>query len=99
MVYIYICAKSRQILQNAEHHVSIEIDRCENMRSIETEACQEAKTSCGPELLRNESNRPRYILVLRFWHPGLTEAGTYVPDKWIHVLEPTLTYLLYQILR
>ena len=23
---------------------------------------------------RNESTRPRYILVLRFWHPGLTEA-------------------------
>lgn len=22
---------------------------------------------------KNESNRPRYILVLRFWHPGLTE--------------------------
>ena len=24
---------------------------------------------------RNESTRPRYILVLRFWHPGLTEAN------------------------
>ena len=24
---------------------------------------------------RNESERPRYILVLRFWHPELTEEG------------------------
>ena len=74
-----LCAKSNpgKILQNAEQHFSIEIERCEDIRSIETvEASQEAKTCYGPELLRNESNRPRYILVLRFWHPGLTEAGT-----------------------
>ncbi len=35
-----------------------------------------ASTPCGPvqQAPRNESTRPRYILVLRFWHPGLTEA-------------------------
>ena len=26
-------------------------------------------------MARNESKRPRYILVLRFWHPGLSEDG------------------------